>query len=125
MPETASTLVSVFSVLADMMSDLPASDDSFDRKEIRQQAMQHYLQAQCEAADERYSFQASTATIVKVEESGGHGHANYSLTIFARNPHGEYFMYTTTSPFQEKLLKHVSQRMARVVLDKAYIEPEA
>lgn len=116
-------LLRFFSVMLDCTTSMPFHVSPASHEELYDMAMQHYLQAESNPVDERYSFKASTATIVKTEESGGYQHQPLSLTIFARNPHGEYFMYSTTSPFAEKLLKHVSHRMARVVLGDAYLEP--
>ena len=103
---------------------LPGGLDNPEKLEsLRELAMQQYQQAACTSTDERYCFNASTASIIKVEEGGGAQQDSFTLTIFARNPFGEYFMFTTTSPFEDRLLKYVAHRVARVVLEDAYVEP--
>jgi len=48
---------------------------------------------------------------------------NYSLTIFARNVCGEYFMFVSNHN-SKPYFKHLSHASAKVVLENDYIAPE-
>jgi hypothetical protein len=75
--------------------------------------------------DPYFHFDGSTARIVhEVEDLIGmtSNTASYSLTIYAHNEVGEYFMYIANqngSPF----FKHLSHTNAKVVLGNVYVDP--
>ena len=74
--------------------------------------------------DPRYAFNGRTATIVdEIESSGGRRSVDqFSVTIYATNEAGEYFMFIADG-INKPFFKHVEPRMARLVLKDKYREP--
>lgn len=74
--------------------------------------------------DSRYAFDGQTATIVHQEESsaGRRAPEQFSVTIYATNEAGEYFMFISDG-VNKPFFKHVEPRMARLVLKDKYREP--
>ncbi|RVT47049.1 hypothetical protein [Rubrivivax albus] len=91
---------------------------------IREEAIAAFRSATVEAEEPRLKFRGSDALILKVEESPN-PHRNpaawFTLTIFARNEHFEYFMFKSTRP--KPLVKHMSHRIAKHMLGDKYEPP--
>ena len=86
---------------------------------LRERALQQFRSVVVEAEDAAMQFYGETASIVKEEEIGGprgllSKEASYTLTLYAVNEHGEYFIFKSSPT--EPYVKHVSRRMARHVL---------
>ena len=47
---------------------------------------------------------------------------DYTLTVYATNEHGEYFMYKHSLPGGQ-MLKHMSHEVAKAVLKSRYAPP--
>ncbi len=77
-------------------------------------ASAQYLSASAHASDPRYAFDASTAEVVSRIEDGNTENTTYVLTIYARNPVGEYFVFWSDG--ERFSIKHLSQELAKVVL---------
>ena len=77
-----------------------------------------------ESPDPRYAFDGRTANIVdEIESSGGRRSVDqFSVTIYATNEAGEYFMFIADG-INKPFFKHVEPRMARLVLKDKYREP--
>ena len=91
---------------------------------LRSAALAQFRQAHTASQDNRLQFNGESAQIVLQEEVGGVSgilarSPNYILTIYARNEHGEYFMFKS-SP-NKPLLKHVPAEVARAVLKELYV----
>jgi hypothetical protein len=90
----------------------------------RNEAHQAFATAVIASNDHRLSFNGSTAKVVKVEEPANpyrEPTSWFTLTIFARNEFGEYFMFKSTRP--KPLIKHISHPMALKLLKDAYVPP--
>ncbi len=76
--------------------------------------------------DEKFQFDGQSAVVVSESESIQRDDAgivaSYSLTRFARNSAGEYFMFIS-NPVAKPFFKHVEHRIARVVLKDRYVPP--
>ncbi|SHG65800.1 hypothetical protein SAMN05428948_1483 [Massilia sp. CF038] len=83
-----------------------------------------FLEAKLELSDPLYQFDGASATVIAtVEEMGKRGNAGFLLSIerYARNQHGEYFLVRSDEP-GAPFVKHVSHRIAKVILAEKYIE---
>ena len=90
----------------------------------RREALSSFHNLRVISIDPKLGFSGSTATIVKLEEpSNAHREPAswFTLTIFARNEYGEYFMFKSTKP--EPFLKHVTHAIAKQVLKNEYKTP--
>jgi predicted aspartyl protease len=80
------------------------------------------------AEDTRFAFDGGSATVIEDQESPGddEGWCEYTLTRYARNPAGEYFMFMfEVVQGQPRLvfMKLVEQHIARFVLKEKYLPP--
>ncbi len=96
--------------------------------EPRRKANELFRNTVLPAEEPRFAFDGSTATIVHDEETPGTsaGWLQYTLTRYARNPEGEYFMFMFEVVQGEPRLvfsKVVQQHIARVVLKEKYVPP--
>lgn len=88
----------------------------------RRNARQAFDNARVESTDPTLVFNGRTATIVKVEEPANpyrEPTAWFTLTIFARNEFGEYFVFKSTRP--KPFIKHMPHSLARQVLKADYV----
>lgn len=93
----------------------------------RHQVLELYRSTVIPAEEPRFAFDGSTATVIDDQElPGSDSDGEYSLTRYARNPEGEYFMLM----FEVKggtprlvFAKLVEQHIARVVLKDKYVPP--
>lgn len=88
----------------------------------RESARRAFDRARVDSTDPRLVFNGRTATIVKVEEPANpyrEPAAWFTLTIFARNEFGEYFMFKSTRP--KPLIKHMPHSLAQHVLKADYV----
>lgn len=98
-----------------------------DLSRYREEAKEQFRAYRAKSSDARFVFNGADAEIVKEEESiiGDEDDdlvVQYSLTCFARNAAGEYFMFVSNQngkPF----FKHVSQSNAKIALGKIYLSP--
>lgn len=75
--------------------------------------------------DARYAFDGGTARIVSEHElipDQSSGAGGYTLTCYAVNEAGEYFMFIADGA-AKPFFKHVEPRIARVVLKDKFREP--
>ncbi|MDT7513821.1 hypothetical protein [Rhodoferax mekongensis] len=77
-------------------------------------ASSQYLSASAHASDPRYAFDARTAEVVRRIEDGNTENTTYVLTVYAKNPAGEYFVFRSDG--ERSSIKHLSQELAKVVL---------
>ncbi len=80
------------------------------------------------AEEPRFAFDGSTATIVHDEETPGTsaGWLQYTLTRYARNPEGEYFMFmfeVVQGTPRLVFSKIMQQHIARYMLGEKYVAP--
>jgi hypothetical protein len=78
------------------------------------------------ASDPRFAFAGSTASVIEDVESFHERDGvamGYTLTRFARNPAGEYFMFMHGTERERPYVKHVSHEVARVKLKSKYVPP--
>lgn len=90
----------------------------------RGEARKVFASTLIESNDPRFSFNGNTAKIVKIEEPANSYReptAWFTLTIFACNEFGEYFMFKSTRP--KPIVKHVSHSIAMQVLKDDYVPP--
>jgi len=90
----------------------------------RSEARQAFASMLIESSDPRFSLNGNTAEIIKIEEPANpyrEPTAWFTLTIFARNEFGEYFMFKSTRP--KPIIKHVSHSVALQVLKDDYVPP--
>lgn len=90
----------------------------------RSEARQAFASTLIESSDPRFSLNGNTAKIIKIEEPANpyrEPTAWFTLTIFARNEFGEYFMFKSTRP--KPIIKHVSHSVALQVLKDDYVPP--
>lgn len=90
----------------------------------RNEARLAFENSRIESNNPRFAFNGSTATIVKIEEPDNpyrQPTAWFTLTIFARNDFGEYFMFKSIRP--KPLVKHIAHSVARQVLKGEYLPP--
>ncbi len=93
----------------------------------RASARAQVLEYRASSADARYAFDGQTATIVLEQESiqGGRSTAeHFSLTCYASNEAGEYFMFVSDG-VSKPFFKHVEPRIARLVLKDKFREPRS
>jgi hypothetical protein len=94
---------------------------------LKAQAKQQFLKAESNASQPRYRFQGVTATVIREEEFGPirgvlSGETEYTLTIYATNEAGEFFVFKS-SPAGQGRLKHMQPEIARAVLKDQYVPP--
>lgn len=79
-----------------------------------------------QGSDPLYHFMGSTATVVKDFEEIVQTDDGFIFTLrvqrYARNAAGEYFLFIGDG-IEKPFFKHVEHRMARIVLEDAYVEP--
>ena len=77
-------------------------------------ASAQYLSTSAHASDPRYAFDASTAEVVRRIEDGNTENTTDVLTVYAKNPAGEYFVFKSDG--ERSSIKHLNQELAKVVL---------
>ena len=94
--------------------------------EFRARAHAEFASQAVTSRDPRFSFYGKNAVVVQDREEVGRADEgqviSHTLTRYARNPAGEYFLFICmngTDPY----VKHVSQSIAKLVLKQAYIAP--
>lgn len=91
----------------------------------RSQAKKQFMELQVRSHTPQLAFSGAQAEIIKSDESlikEGEFIESYSLTCYARNDHGEYFMFVSNygaSPF----FKHISHTNAKILFGDDYREP--
>ncbi|MFZ6675017.1 hypothetical protein [Undibacterium sp. Xuan67W] len=96
----------------------PKVKNEKELQRLREEAKAQFLAHQVTSGDARFIFSGADALVMKedeeIREDGGTV-LYYSLTIFARNTAGEYFMFVSNmdgKPF----FKHVNHSNAKIVL---------
>jgi hypothetical protein len=94
---------------------------------LKAQAKEQFLQTESNVSESRYCFQGATAKIIREEEFGPirgilSKKTNYTLTIYATNEAGEFFVFRS-SPVGQGRLKHMPPKIARAVLKDQYVPP--
>lgn len=98
--------------------------DKENLSQLRRQAHEQFLSVVVKVADSRYSFNGSTAVVVSESETMNCAEGvvyNYTMTRFAYNEDGEYFMFMSNP--QAPYVKHIEHKVAQLVLKNAYIAP--
>lgn len=91
----------------------------------RKQAKKQFTDYRTQSSTPQFIFIGEEAEIIKSDESIMNNKGvieSYSLTCYARNSHGEYFMFVSNHgarPF----FKHISHANAKIILGKDYREP--
>ena len=96
---------------------------------LKAQAKEQFLQTESNVSESRYCFQGATAKIIREEEFGPlrgilSTKTNYTLTIYATNEAGEFFVFRS-SPVGKGRLKHMPPKIARAVLKDQYVPPHS
>lgn len=96
---------------------------------LRAQAKEQFLKAESNASEPRYHFQGTTAKVIREEEFGPirgilSTKTDYTLTIYATNEAGEFFVFKS-SPVGQGRLKHMQPEIARAVLKGQYVPPHS
>jgi hypothetical protein len=94
---------------------------------LRDEGLARFRAAEAQSGTAELRFRGASARIVRQEETGGvvgvfSKGTNYSLTVYALNEQGEYFMFKFLPPSGE-FLKHISHEAAKAVLKKNYVSP--
>lgn len=90
---------------------------------LRALAKQQFLEHRSLSHDPRFHFDGRTAEIVRTSEEVPRSEQiiqGYSLTCYARNSAGEYFMFVSNEnspPF----FKHIEPAIAKIALGKHYV----
>jgi hypothetical protein len=90
----------------------------------RQEALKAFRSSCAKSTDPKFGFSGASATIVKIEEPANPHRESaswFTLTIFARNEFGEYFMFKSAKP--TPFLKHMNHVVAKQVLRHEYTPP--
>lgn len=92
---------------------------------LKAQAKEQFLQAESNASDPRYRFHGTTAKVIREEEFGPirgilSTKTDYTLTIYATNEAGEFFVFKSSTVGQGRL-KHMQPEIARAVLKDLYV----
>lgn len=92
--------------------------------EARNKVHQQFQKIVLNANDERYSFQGETAIVVDDKETlyMDMSICSVTLTRYARNLAGEYFMLIIDGE-SELYCKHLDHKTARFVLKEKYVSP--
>lgn len=92
----------------------------------RNKINEQFMQLNLEANIKKYSFCGQSAEIVydsdKIVEVDGIVHG-VTLTRYARNLEGEYFMFMSDGESMN-ILKHMDHKIARIVLKEKYVPPQ-
>ena len=94
---------------------------------LKAQAKEQFLKTESNASEPRYHFHGVTAKVIREEEFGPirgilSRKAEYTLTIYATNEAGEFFVFKS-SPVGQGRLKHMQPEIARAVLKDQYVPP--
>ena len=94
---------------------------------LRARAKEQFLKTESNASEPRYHFQGKNAKIIREEEFGPirgilSTKTDYTLTIYATNEAGEFFVFKS-SPVGQGRLKHMQPEIARAVLKDQYVPP--
>lgn len=104
---------------------LKAIAHSIPLKTYRAQALKQFMEYRTQSTTPKFVFIGAEAEIVKSNEEIVRNEGlidAYSLTCYARNVHGEYFMFV--SNYEDKpFCKHLSHVNAKLVLEDKYREP--
>lgn len=90
---------------------------------LRALAKQQFLEHRSLSHDPRFHFDGRTAEIVRTTEDISRSEQiilSYTLTCYARNSAGEYFMFVSNEnspPF----FKHIEPAIAKIALGKHYV----
>jgi hypothetical protein len=80
-----------------------------------------FLDARIDSSDPRYAFNGQTAKVVRELRDDRIGEdTTYVLTVYARTPQGEYFVFRSDG--EKVSVRHLEHSLAKVVL-KADYEP--
>lgn len=86
-------------------------------------AQRQFFETAIHSKDNKYSFDPKTAIIVRKDIDQTHGESTtYAVTIYARNEHGEYFVYRSDGATPS--IKYLERRIAKIVLKDDYIGPQ-
>ena len=87
-------------------------DDRSHIEALRRRALREFGDCTINPARPELAFSGRAATVLRKEEVGGtrglfQNTADYSLTIYARNEHGQVFMYKWFSKSEKPFIKHL------------------
>ena len=90
---------------------------------MRRDAVKTFLSCRLESGDFRYNFFGHAATVIRAEEGFNprRDPSMFSMTIYAHNEAGEYFMFITNDP--KPYIKHLSRERVRQVLGPDWETP--
>ncbi len=91
---------------------------------LRSEAEQQFLHYSVKSSDPKLRFEGTSANVVRDEESiqSDDDGITYSLTRFATNSSGEYFMFIS-SQVSKPFFKHIEHRIASIKLKELYVPP--
>ncbi len=99
--------------------------DSISLDTYRAQALKQFMEYRTHSSTLEFILIGSEAEIIKSSEDIVNNKGwimSYSLTCYARNAHGEYFMFV--SNYEDKpFCKHISHANAKLILEHKYREP--
>jgi hypothetical protein len=89
---------------------------------MRENAIKSYQTCCIDSADTKFRFSAQSAKVICSQESfNPRRHpAMFSMTIFARNEAGEYFLFI--SSVDKPFVKHLTHERAKLVLGSEYVQ---
>ncbi len=81
-------------------------------RDLQLRATRAFRESKVKSTDQRYEFSGDDATIVGREETGGsrgvfEHTADFAVTIYALNPHGESFLFKWCSKSAKPFIKHL------------------
>ena len=84
---------------------------------LRERAWREFGSCTVNSAHPEVAFSSKAATVLRKEEVGGARRlfqrpADYSLTVYARNEHGQVFMYKWFSKSEKPFIKHLPSYQA-------------
>ena len=93
----------------------------------REKAHKQFRSHKTSSTEPRFVFDGEEAEIIQSDETVSHDDGiitSYTLTCYARNPAGEYFMFVSNDE-QRPFFKHISHTNAKIILEKKYRPPAA
>lgn len=112
MPSTWHIVLAVAGVAASFAGLLRHPRDRQHIAQLQSEATSAFRQTVVTAANPRFSFDGSEATVLRREETGGvrgifERTADFAVTIYAENPQGERFVFKWFSKSPKPFIKHL------------------
>jgi len=82
-------------------------------------AMRQFLESSVRSSNAKIAFEGRSARIVRKDEDQSNGESTtYALVVYAKNQHGEYFVFKSDG--KTSSISHLEHSLARVILKQEY-----